>query len=186
MKKQSNKSHWCRIVMNNATQNIIASLAVTELEALEVSGQAWKSTPFKTYTTVSYPQFDICNVDAEHNQSVDIVIAEQVFEHVKNPFKGVTNVYNMLRPNGYFLITTPFFLKVHGAPMDYWRWTSDGLKTMLEDCGFFVEISDSWGNKDCVVGSLTEWKTYEDGLNLDNEPDFPVVCWALAKKLPKE
>lgn len=183
MKTKSNQTHWCRMIMNKSTQSIIESLPVAELDALEISGHAWGSVSFKNYTTVSYPEFDICNVGSEHSESIDVVIAEQVFEHVKNPFKGVANVYNMLRPNGYFLITTPFFLKVHGAPMDYWRWTSDGLKTMLEDCGFSVEISDSWGNKDCVVGNLTEWKTYQDGLNLDNEPEFPVVCWALAKKL---
>ena len=168
--------------MNNATRSIMESLPVDKLDALEISGHAWQSTPFKTYTILSYPQFDICNIEPEHIQSMDIIIAEQVFEHVKNPFKGVTNVYNMLRPNGYFLITTPFFLKVHGAPMDYWRWTSDGLKTMLEDCGFVVEISQSWGNRDCVIDNLTQWRDYEDGLNLDNEPDFPVVCWALAQK----
>jgi SAM-dependent methyltransferase len=182
MKKQSNKNHWCRIVMNTATQNIISSLDVANLDALEISGQSWKSVAFKTYKTVSYPQFDICNTDAQHNNSADIVLAEQVFEHVRDPFKGVGNVYSILRPGGYFLITTPFFLKVHGAPRDYWRWTSDGLTAMLEDSGFNVEISDSWGNRDCIVENLNEWKIYQDGVNLNNESDFPMLCWALAKK----
>jgi len=182
MKKQSNQNHWCRIVMNNATQNIISSLDVSNLDALEISGQQWRSTAFKTYTTVSYPQFDICNIDHQYKESADIVLAEQVFEHIRNPFKGVSNVHSILRPGGYFLITTPFLLKVHGAPKDYWRWTSDGLTAMLEDCGFSVELSESWGNKDCVVENLTHWKNYQDGDNLANEADFPMLCWALTRK----
>jgi SAM-dependent methyltransferase len=182
MKTKGNQDHWCRVVMNQATQDIVASLPVQDLDALEISGRAWRSVAFKSYTTVSYPKFDICDVDPQYYESADIVIAEQVFEHVKNPWKAMTNVYNMLRPTGYFLITTPFFLRVHGAPMDYWRWTAEGLRVMLEDSGFSVEICKAWGNQDCVVANLSEWKIYEPGLNLDNEPDFPVVCWALARK----
>ena len=182
MKKQSNQHHWCRIVMNTATQDIISSLDVSNLDALEISGKQWRSTAFKTYTAVKYPEFDICNIESHYKESADIVLAEQVFEHIRNPFKGVSNVHAILRVGGYFLITTPFLIRVHSVPMDYWRWTSAGLTAMLEDCGFSVELSKSWGNKDCVVGNLDQWKNYQDGDNLANEEDFPVMCWALARK----
>ena len=171
------------MVMNEATQKIMSSLDTTTFDALEISGRAWSSTDFKTYTAVSYPQFDVCNIADDYKNSYNIIIAEQVLEHIRNPFKGVSNVYDMLRPNGYFFVTTPFFLKIHGAPNDYWRWTPMGLTAMLEDCGFTVELSEAWGNKDCVAGNLDQWKIYEPGLNLNNEPEFPVVCWTLAKKI---
>ena len=179
---KSNKNHWCRIVMNEATQNIMSLLNTVDLDTLEISGRAWSSTKFKTYISVSYPEFDVCNLPNNYNESYDMVIAEQVFEHIRNPFSGTRNVYNILRPGGYFLITTPFFLKVHGAPSDYWRWTANGLRAMLEDCGFAVKLCDSWGNRDCVIGNLDEWKLYNTGMNLANESDFPMLCWALARK----
>jgi hypothetical protein len=38
----------------------------------------------------------------------DIIIAEQVFEHLLWPYRAVRNVFQMLTPNGALLVTTHF------------------------------------------------------------------------------
>lgn len=40
--------------------------------------------------------------------SFDVVIAQDVFEHVPDPKKGFREVYRVLKPMGYFIFTVPF------------------------------------------------------------------------------
>lgn len=40
-------------------------------------------------------------------QSVDIIISEAMIEHLKDPKKFLTRSFNLLKPGGYFLVTTP-------------------------------------------------------------------------------
>jgi len=174
--------HWCRYVMNQETKQLVSNLQYKNFDAVEISGSSWKNFGFKTYNSYHYPSFDVCNITPNHTNSADIVLVEQVFEHVKNPWRAAENINQMLKTDGYLLITTPFFLKVHGAPMDYWRWTEHGLAVMLETCGFYIEKIDSWGNRECVSANLDHWADYQEGLNLQNEKDFPIVVWALARK----
>lgn len=175
---------WCRIVMNEQTKKIVEALDYKEMSAFEISGRSWKRFPFKGYTYARFPEFDICNIPPA-TEKFDIVIAEQVFEHVRYPNRALENVKSMLNTNGYFLITTPFLIKVHGSPVDYWRWTKEGMCYFLEDHNFTVCESGSWGNYECVKTYL-KFETmpeYDSNLcSLDNELDFPIMVWALAKK----
>jgi hypothetical protein len=90
--------------------------------------------------------------------------------------------------SGHFLATTPFLLRIHKVPYDCSRWTETGMKYLLAECGFPLETihTGSWGNRDCVRENLRSdgksapyrpWKT-----SLRNDPDFPIVVWALARK----
>src|SRR5205823_1632242 len=107
--------HWVRVVMNRATTRMIQSLAPENLSALEISGDHWrKRAPFRSYRSVRYPDFDICQSTLE--ESFDLIIAEQVFEHLLWPYRAGKNVYKMLNPGGSFLVTTPFLIRVHRAP----------------------------------------------------------------------
>jgi len=178
----SKSEHWCRHVLNIETRNLVSSINFSELDALEISGKEWKKYPFKTYTNVTYPDFDVTNIDKKYYNTYDIIIAEQVFEHVRNPIKGIENIFSALKTGGYFLITTPFLLKVHAVPGDYWRWTPEGLNAVLEDCEFQVIEINSWGNKKCVIANLDQWEIFKDEMDLENDPDFPMMVWALGRK----
>jgi SAM-dependent methyltransferase len=175
--------HWCRKIMDESTKKLISSLPYQHLDAIEISGRSWKKFPFKSYKNLHYPEFDICNMPLSHENTCDIALVEQVFEHVRNPWTAALNINKMLRTNGRVLITTPFFLKVHGAPVDYWRWTIDGLKILLEDSGYIVESIDSWGNRECIISNFDQWSNFNEGMNLNNEPELPIMVWALAKKI---
>jgi hypothetical protein len=91
----------------------------------------------------------------------------------------------MVKDGGYFLITTPFLIKIHNYPIDCSRWTPLGLKYFLAECGFELDSIHvgSWGNRACVVGNFDRWMPFNRKRHsLLNEEDFPVVVWALARK----
>lgn len=177
-------AHWTRVVMDAETRSIIGGLCPETLETLEISGKKWgKEISFKSYESVHYPAFDLCASTLE--KSYDLIIAEQVFEHLLWPYRACRNVCKMLKPKGYFLITTPFLLRIHDGPHDCTRWTETGIKYFLAEGGFNIEQikTGTWGNRACVRANLSNWAKYNPLLHsLKNEPDCPVVVWALARK----
>jgi SAM-dependent methyltransferase len=176
--------YWNRTVMYEQCSTLINKLNPYNLDTLEISaGDVWKQTRFKSYTEMNYPEFDICNDTLE--KKFDLIIADQVFEHLLYPYRAAKNVHKMLKPEGYFLITVPFLIKVHHLPHDCTRWTKTGIKYFLNECGFSLHniITGSWGNRACVKANFKEWARYGWFSSLKNEPDFPVSVWALAKKM---
>ncbi len=175
---------WARVVMNRNTQQLIEKLEPQKLKVLEISGSSWENRGFISYKSLEYPNYDVC--EAPLNETFDLIIAEQVFEHLTRPYKAGKNVFNMLNRDGRFLITLPFLIRVHDYPIDCSRWTQTGLKYFLEECGFSLECIQtySWGNRECINSNFTKWTKFNKYLhNLDNEPDFPIVVWGLAKKI---
>jgi SAM-dependent methyltransferase len=173
--------------MNRATQEMIRALPFTGFDAVEVSGSLWSQFGFKTYRQLWYPEHDICDSPPPVSQ-FDLVIAEQVLEHALWPYRAARNVFAMLRPGGYVLVTTPFLVRIHNNPVDCSRWSETGLKYLLAEVGFPLERirTGSWGNRRCVKANLNnrgEWIAYCAWRHsLRNEPEFPVHVWALARK----
>ncbi len=174
---------WARVVMNKQTRAMVEALSPDELRTLEISGAHWRRLPFQSYKSVHYPDFDICTSPLD--ETFDLIIAEQVFEHLLWPYRAGRHVYEMLEPGGHFLMTTPFLVRIHEHPTDCSRWTETGIKYFLAECGFALENvqTGSWGNRACVREYLERWPTYRPWRHsLTNEPDCPVVVWALAQK----
>lgn len=178
------QEQWARIILNKETKKIVSSLNPENLSALEISGDTW-NTPglFGKYRSVDYPDYDVCAGALE--EQFDLIIVEQVFEHLLWPYRAGKNVYQMLAPGGKFIISTPFMLCIHNHPVDCTRWTEVGIKYFLAECGFPLEDiqTGSWGNKACVKANLKRWQIYQPWLHsLSNEPEFPITVWAVATK----
>ena len=178
--------HLDRLVLNDELARLIGQLPTKDLDALEISGTAWEKGGFKSYESQQYPDYDIC--EGPLARQFDIIIADQVFEHLLWPYRAARNVHQMLRPGGYFLLATPFLQKVHECPHDCTRWTETGLKHMLAECGFPIDeiVTGSWGNRMAAKANLNPKKfpTYSPLLHRDlkNDSLFPVQVWALALK----
>ena len=175
---------WVRVVMYQECFEFIRKLGPDRLDALEISaGPNWKrELRFKSYLGTEYPGFDICSDVLL--QSFDLIIADQVFEHLKWPYRAGRNAFAMLRPGGHFVISTPFLLRLHKSPIDCSRWTEDGLSYLLQECGFPADHikTGSWGNRACVTGNLRVWRKRGFTGSLANDSDLPVMVWAFAQR----
>lgn len=70
--------------------------------------------------------------------SLDGVLSTQTLEHVPNPTRIINEWARVLRPGGYLLLTVPFIWPEHEMPFDFQRYTTNGLRLMLEKGGFEI------------------------------------------------
>ena len=183
-----NLEYWHRYASYKLIKKDISFLNLEDLEVLEISaGEYWKENfRFKSFTELNFPEYDICK-DVINENKYDLIIADNVWEHLKYPYRATKNVFKMLRPNGYFLVITPFLIKIHNVPIDCSRWTEDGMRYFLSEAGFDLEniTTNSWGNKKCAKLDLRDdptWTRIGFFRSMKNNKMFPMQIWALAKK----
>lgn len=70
----------------------------------------------------------------------DSMVANEVFEHVFNPDQFINEVFRVLKPGGMVLLTLPFVWDEHEQPYDFARYSSFGIKALLERHGFDVVV----------------------------------------------
>lgn len=68
----------------------------------------------------------------------DGVILNQVFEHIFMPEKFLGEVRRVLKGEGLLLMTVPFVWDEHEQPHDFARYSSYGLRSVLESNGFLI------------------------------------------------
>lgn len=90
--------------------------------------------------------------------SFDAVISFEVFEHVFNLPEMLAEIKRVLKPGGKLLISAPFGWDEHEVPYDFGRYTSFGMKHVLETNGFEVASIHKTGNYVRAVAQL--WIAY--------------------------
>ena len=68
----------------------------------------------------------------------DAVVCFEVFEHVFNIDELLVEIRRVLKPGGQLLMSIPFAWDEHEVPYDFARYTSFGIKHVLERNGFEV------------------------------------------------
>lgn len=68
----------------------------------------------------------------------DIVLSSQVLEHVENTDFYLGECRRLLKDNGLLFLSTHGTWQFHSAPIDVQRWTSYGLKRIINKAGFEV------------------------------------------------
>jgi SAM-dependent methyltransferase len=69
----------------------------------------------------------------------DTVLCNQVLEHVFKPDDFIAEIQRVLAPGGRLILTVPFVWDEHEQPHDYARYSSFGLRALLERHGFAVQ-----------------------------------------------
>ncbi|MFC1658183.1 methyltransferase domain-containing protein [Candidatus Omnitrophota bacterium] len=77
-------------------------------------------------------------------ESVGTVVTVGTLEHVEFPRKAIAEIHRILKPNGILILTTVMNHPHHSTP-DYWRFTTEGLESILRD--FATAIVDFTGEK---------------------------------------
>ncbi|MBA4166610.1 MAG: class I SAM-dependent methyltransferase [Chitinophagaceae bacterium] len=80
------------------------------------------------------------------DESFDSVFCSEVFEHIFNLDEVIVEIKRVLKKDGKVLITVPFCWNEHEAPYDFGRYTSFGIKHLLEKNGFDVVEFRKSGN----------------------------------------
>ena len=65
------------------------------------------------------------------DKSVDTLLCTGVLEHVSEPDMAVQEIYRVLKFEGRVFLEAPFMQTVHASPMDFCRWTPDGLRQLM-------------------------------------------------------
>jgi SAM-dependent methyltransferase len=179
----SGAEQWQRVVLDRAVDDHLRALDPASKTAVEISGDARAHLPWRSFESLNHPEFDLCAPLEGHGRH-DVVICEQVIEHVVDPAAAASNLRGLCAPGGHVVVSTPFLIRVHELPeygmYDYWRFTPRGLRLLLERAGLEVETVGSWGNRRCVTGNFDRWPAYRRRHALGDEPELPVQVWAFA------
>lgn len=66
------------------------------------------------------------------DESYDAVVALEVFEHLHNPVLAASELRRVLKSGGTAVVSIPFLFRVHGDPMDFTRFTKNGLDVLFK------------------------------------------------------
>jgi len=179
-----------RIAYTQVTAEWMKEIDASNLDAAEISGTGGEGHGFKSHVSFEYPEYDICSGPIRGTDgevlTFDIILAEQVWEHLEFPYAATRNVLKMLRPGGFFWLAVPFFARWHAFPTDCSRWSARGLHNLLVECGFQPQEirAQQWGNRPCALRDMSPfWAIYDPSRDtLENDPEFPVMSWAMARK----
>jgi SAM-dependent methyltransferase len=177
------KQHLTRTVAYREIDRWLDALGTERRDALEISaGWKWRGRQWGSFTEMNWPQHDICKDVLD--RKFDIVIADNVWEHLLYPYRAARNVHSMLRPGGWFVNITPFMIRYHPIPTDCSRWTELGMTHFLEEAGFDPAriVTGSWGNASAVKANFHRWARTGWKRSLPNDERFPVTIWAMAQK----
>lgn len=159
---------------------------------LAVSGSGklalWLIDSFSTIENTFYPKVDLCALPHEDG-AFDMVVSDQVLEHVTDPRDAVAESVRVTRPGGLVVHTTCCINPIHGRP-DYWRFTPDGLRLLVPEGAKVLEVG-GWGNPlvwlVVALGARfvpvphAKWHPLH-WLAVWNHPDWPVVTWMVLEK----
>jgi SAM-dependent methyltransferase len=85
------------------------------------------------------------------SDTFDAVIAQAVLEHVADPFRCVSEIWRVLKPEGLVYAETAFMQQVHGGAYDFMRFTPVGHRSLFRH---FIEIESGVA---CGPGMALAW-----------------------------
>lgn len=66
----------------------------------------------------------------------DTIVCHQVLEHLPEPERALGEMHRTLKDGGKLVVSVPHLSRLHELPHDYFRFTPQGLRVVLERAGF--------------------------------------------------
>jgi len=132
------------------------------------------------------PAVDVQNLSQYPSDEFDLVILDEILEHVPRPWVAVEEVRRILKPGGCLITSSPFMIAEHRMPKDYWRFTKDGVRVLLSN--YSTVEAHSWGNAGSVTylmqGMMVTTQDAIDAGTFDlvDVEKFAISVWAYAWK----
>jgi len=116
-----------------------------------------------------------------------------VLEHVRQPWRALSELRRVLVPGGIAINTSCSFNPVHDE-CDYYRFMPDGFRALHEDFLGTVLLCSSWGNREAIGNFVLHGKKCFDvrtdpeslALATRPEPEWPWVVWCVARSRAQE
>ncbi|MFC1548344.1 methyltransferase domain-containing protein [Candidatus Omnitrophota bacterium] len=99
---------------------------------------------------------DITNMSGVETESIDVVNAIEIFEHVDDVERALSECYRVIKKNGTLMLSAPFLYPVHADPFDYERWTNDKWEKALIRAGFTIEKIEIMGRFFTVLADMNK------------------------------
>lgn len=78
---------------------------------------------------------DIIRADFIKDNCADYILNTSVLEHINEPEEMLSHIYRVLKPGGKLYLYVPFVIPEHQIPYDFYRYTSYGLRCLIEKVG---------------------------------------------------
>lgn len=135
-------------------ESISAYLRELHLENVVVHDWGCGGKPITKYVSfgdnVRYLSFDknpesqamkICDIEEDmslpYEDMSDVAFCMEVLEHTKVPGSVIRNISLNMKIGGTLYLSVPFLFDVHHTE-DYWRFTDQGIRLLLESWGFNI------------------------------------------------
>lgn len=93
-------------------------------------------------------------------ESFDTVVSTQVLEHVEKPWLMVKEIHRILKKNGICILTAPFIGAYHPDPHDYFRYTTEGMKSLFENENFEIIECSGFGQLFTVLSEFIRFSWF--------------------------
>ncbi|MCG9793909.1 class I SAM-dependent methyltransferase [Flavobacterium algicola] len=126
--------------------------------------------PYKEFFGGKFEEYLGCDITQSSENCVDIIceatdiplesnlfdtiICTQVIEHVEDHNKLLSEIYRLLKPGGYIILSGPMYWHLHEEPFDFFRFTKHGLKHIFERQGFELVHTLANGGKWATFGQM--------------------------------
>eukprot|EP00977_Amphora_coffeiformis_P001322 scaffold278_cov195-Amphora_coffeaeformis.AAC.7 len=182
-----------------------AATPKTKLKTLDISGFGLlkyypEIAQHLDVTVINWPQWDVLDLSRIPDNSFDLALSDQMLEHVQDPFRAQDEVHRVLQPGAVYVYTSCAYNQEHGAPYDYWRFQTGGMRMLARNFAGGLQMCGAWGHGTAVqrtsgnpqnsinlsLATMSN-QTQADALamqllNQPNDPKQPFVVWAAAKK----
>jgi SAM-dependent methyltransferase len=95
---------------------------------------------------------DIQHMDMIPASTYDTAICLEVLEHIGDPFMAVREIQRILKAGGVLIVSVPHLSRLHDEPHDYYRYTRHGLRYLLEQNGFSIQVLEQRGGLFSFLG----------------------------------
>ena len=188
---------WIRLVyydqLTNSLKRILRDYPDEQLKVLEyaecqgVIPQIIRQSRSMRLKLAPFPEYNFMEdleLDRLKQNHYDIVVADQVLEHVPRVWDAVWNCAGICKPGGLVIFGTPWLYPYHAAPKDYWRISLDGYKVLFREYGLEWVTGGGWGHQEALIygnqqdAFLSAGRCVKCGDAKRGDPSDPCACGA--------
>ena len=103
---------------------------------------------------------DLQRLDRITDEKFDAIFSPATLEHIERPWTAMYAMTNMLRRGGLLYLHTHQTFPLHGYPHDYFRFSTEALKTLAHDAG--LETIKAGYDGECKIKPHANVKVWND------------------------